>query len=146
MLANESVTAVSRRSGPLAGLAVVGTAVVAAVVVWLVATQAFGMDLRAPSFDASQPSQAVGIGSVIVVSLLAALLGWGLYALLERFTPARARLIWTVVAVAFLLLSLGGPMSGTGTTGSSRAVLALLHLVVGATVIVGLPRVASRRI
>jgi hypothetical protein len=144
MVANDNATAVSRRTGPVGGLAVVGAAVVAAVLVWTVAALA-GLDLKSPAFSASQPSQPVGIGPVIVVSLLAALLGWGTYVLLGRIAPARGRLIWTIVAVVALLFSLGGPLSGTGTTGSSRAVLVLLHLVVGAIVILGVPRVASRR-
>jgi hypothetical protein len=53
------------------------------------------MDDRAP--------MEITIGAVIVASALASLLGWGLLALLERFT-ARAVTIWPVAAVLIPLL------------------------------------------
>jgi hypothetical protein len=62
--------------------------------------------------------------------------GWASPALLERLT-ARARTIWTVIAVAVLMLSLlAGPAAGI--TSGAKAGLALLHLAVGVVVIGGL--------
>jgi len=118
-------------------LLTVGAAVAAAVVIWSVAEVA-GMHLRQPA-SGSGTAAALNVGFVIAVSALAALAGWALLAVLERFT-AHARAIWTTVAVVFLLLSLGGPFSGHGVSTGNRLVLGLIHLTVGAIVIIGLPR------
>lgn len=115
----------------------VAAAVVAAVVVWLVAVPIAGLDLLVRPEGST--TQQVGIGSVVVVSLLAALLGWALLALLERLLPARASTAWTVVAGVMLALSLAGPLTG-GTTPAVTVTLALMHVTVGAALIIGLRR------
>jgi uncharacterized protein DUF6069 len=66
--------------------------------------------------------------------------GWGLLAILERRT-LNARKVWTVLAVITCITSLGSPLfSGIGA--DAKLGLASLHLVVGATVILGLRRTA----
>jgi len=133
------VVAGSRWKGrPLAVVA----AVVAALVVYLLITQAFGQDLRTPGMSGKGATE-LNIGAVLLVSALASLAAWGLLAVLERFT-ARARTIWTVVAVVGLVLSLAGPMSGTGITTGNRLALALMHVVVGAVLIVLMRRAPGR--
>jgi Family of unknown function (DUF6069) len=67
-------------------------------------------------------------------SLVAALAGWALLALLERFT-ARARTIWTAIALLVALLSLAGPLSILATTEANVLALALMHVVVAAVLI-----------
>jgi Family of unknown function (DUF6069) len=116
----------------------VAAAVLAAVIVWLVAVPVAGLELRVLLGGAIQE---VGIGSVVTVSLLATLIGWGLLALLERLLPARARTAWTAIAGSVLVLSLAGPLTG-GTTPAVAATLALMHLAVGAVMILGLRRSA----
>lgn len=112
-------------------------AMLTAVAVWVIAVPVAGLDLLVrPGGGATQH---VGVGSVVIVSLLAALLGWGLLALLERLLPARARTVWTVVAGLVLVLSLAGPLTG-GTTAAVTVTLALMHAAVGAVLIAGLPR------
>lgn len=124
-----------------ARLLTVGAAVAAAVIVWGIAELA-GMHLRQPGFG-SRAATSLNVGFVIGVSAIASLAGWALLAALEHAT-ARARGIWTTVAVAFLLLSLGGPFSGHGVSMGNRLVLGLIHLLVGAIVITGLLRAAPR--
>jgi hypothetical protein len=136
---SRNVVAGSRWKGRL--LAVVA-AVVAALVVYLLITQAFGQDLRTPGMSGREATE-LNIGAVLLVSALASLAAWGLLAVLERFT-ARARTIWTVVAVVGLVLSLAGPMSGTGITTGNRLALALMHVVVGAVLIVLMRRAPGR--
>ncbi len=75
--------------------------------------------------------------SVALTALVAALAGWALLAVLERIT-ARPRRIWYPVALAVFILSLLGPLGGTGT--GARLGLAALHVTVGTIVILGLPR------
>ena len=48
--------------------------------------------------------RTIGFAPVIVVTLVAGLVAWGLLALLERVT-ASAKTVWTAVAVAVFLLS-----------------------------------------
>ena len=78
----------------------------------------------------------VGPIAVAVMSVVAALAGWGLLALLER-AAARGRLSWTIVAAAVFVVSLLGSAGGVGT--SAKLGLAALHLTVAAVLIVGLP-------
>ena len=118
-------------------------AVLTALVVWLIAVPVAGIDLLVrPGGGATQQ---VGVGSVAIVSLLAALLGWGLLALLERLLPARARTVWTAVAGVVLVLSLAGPLTG-GTTAAVTVTLALMHVAVGVALILGLRRHVVRQV
>jgi hypothetical protein len=54
--------------------------------------------------------------------------------LIERYT-ARPGRWWIIIAVGAFVLSLGGPMSGTGLDNTERALLVLLHLVVALVLI-----------
>jgi len=109
----------------------VGGAVIAAVAVWIVAVPILGLHLIV-RFGNGSP-QSVGVDFVVGASLIASLLGWGLLAMLEART-SRARTIWTVVALAVLLVSLSLPLSA-GTTASTKAVLALMHLAAAAVLV-----------
>jgi hypothetical protein len=75
----------------------------------------------------------VGIGLVVGASVIGSLLGWGLLALLERRT-ARARTVWTVVAVTVLLVSLSLPLIA-GTTVPAKIALAMMHVAIAAVLI-----------
>ena len=117
-------------------LAIVGAAVLALVVYFI--ARAVAGDLVVKTGDSTQ---TVGAVAVVVTVLFVSLLGWGLLALLERFT-AKGRTIWTVVAIVFLLLSLLGPLGGTDT--GTKVSLALLHLLVGAVIITAFTRAPQR--
>lgn len=113
----------------------VGVAVLAAVFIWVIAVPLLGVDLQVVQ---GGPPQAVGLVAVIVTSLLAGLLGWGLLAVLTN-RLGNGRRIWTVVAVVGALLSLAGPI--TSAVGAAATVtLLLLHVVVAAVLISTLPR------
>ena len=128
---------------PVAGrspvTAVLG-ATAAAVAIWIVATLA-GAELTV-SFGAGQPIQKVTVVNVVVAALVGSLAGWGLLALLRRFT-ANARAIWTVIAIVFALFSLGGPLSTIASAGTKVALVAM-HLAVAIVTIVGLRRTRGR--
>ena len=115
-------------------------ATAAAVAIWVVATLA-GADLTV-SFGPGQPIQKVTVVNVVVAALVGSLAGWGLLALLRRFT-ANARAIWTVIAIVFALLSLGGPLSTISSVGTKVSLVAM-HLAVATIVIVGLRRTPGR--
>ena len=112
----------------------VGCAVLAAVLIWTVAVPVLGVHLQGPAGPGSAELRPVVLPAVIAMSLGAPLAGWALIAVLERYT-GMARTIWTIVALAALVISLGGPLLGTGVPTSSRIALALMHSVVGAIVI-----------
>jgi hypothetical protein len=78
--------------------------------------------------------QQVGVAQVAIVSLIAGLAAWVLFAVLERFTR-RATSIWTAIAATILALSLTGPFSATST--AAGITLACLHLLVGGVIIAG---------
>ncbi|MEV1315055.1 DUF6069 family protein [Micromonospora arborensis] len=115
--------------------AVAAGAILVAVAEFAILRSAAGVDLAANSGNSTRQ---ITVAAVVVASAIAALAGWALLALLERLT-SRARVWWSAVAVAVLLLSLlVGPPSGVG--GGAKAILALLHLSVGVVLILGLPR------
>jgi hypothetical protein len=122
----------------------VAAAVSAALVLWAVVELAFGLDPHGPASGAATEASDVGPAQVVIGSLLAALAGWGLLALLERVT-ARAHDLWAVIAVVVLIGSLGGPLSGTSVTTANRWALVGLHLVVVVVLIRLLDRTSPGR-
>jgi Family of unknown function (DUF6069) len=109
------------------------------LLVWFVADPLAGTNL---TVGTGSSARAIGPGAVALVSALAGLAAVGLAVVLSRLA-ARARPIWYTVAVAVLVLSLSGPL-GAVTLGAGLA-LAAMHLVVGATLIVGVGRTVSAR-
>ncbi|MFF0371735.1 DUF6069 family protein [Micromonospora sp. NPDC005087] len=115
--------------------AVAAGAILVATAEFAILHSAAGVDLAAGTGNATRQ---ITVAAVVVAAAVAALAGWALLALLERLTN-RARVWWTSIAVAALLLSLlAGPPSGVG--GEVKAALALLHLSVGVVLILGLSR------
>jgi hypothetical protein len=137
----ERVAGFSAQHRTQARLVGVVGATLAALVVWIVVVQLLGVDLLARS-TGSTKAQAVGVAPVVIEALIAALLGWALLAVLERFTR-RARTIWTVVALVVLLLSLSGPLTG-GVTTATKVSLSLMHIALAA-VLIPTMRVTSPR-
>lgn len=121
----------------------VTAAVLAALIVWSVAVPLLGVDLTVRTNPGGSSTQTIGAASVLAVSLLASMLGWGLPAVLERRTQ-RAGTLWTVIASVVLLLFLAGPLTAAGTTAAAVA-LVLLHLSVAAVLISLLRRTATTR-
>jgi len=114
----------------------VAGATLAAVAIWAIEVPLLGIRLRTQYGNAAP--QSVGIDSVVLSSLAASLVGWGLLAILER-RFARARAIWTGIAIAVLLASLSVPLSA-GTTTTAKVSLAMMHLAVAAVLIPTLRR------
>lgn len=112
----------------------VAAAVAAAGLVWVAFELIGGVDLRAPQPGNTGATDDAGIGIVLGSSAVASLAGWALLAVLEKVT-ARARMIWTVVAIVVLVLSLGAPLSAAGLTALNKTALALMHVAVGVTLI-----------
>lgn len=115
-------------------LGAVVVAAVAAVAVWVVVDPIGGIALRAPAPGGDGDTHALNVATVLMPALVASLAGWALLAALEWLTT-RARASWTVTAVAVFLLSLSGPLTATGLTGTNQAALALMHIAVAATLI-----------
>jgi len=131
-----SIPAASRATLRRTRALAVASATVAALIVWLIAKLLFGISLTIPMAGRAQTIE-VGWGAVIVTSLVASLAGWGLLALLERFSP-RARTAWMVIAAAVLLLSFTGPLfAASAANAGTRVTLALMHTAV-ATVLIPL--------
>ena len=132
---SETTNQTTRVSARTPVTAVLG-ATAAAVAIWVVATLA-GADLTV-SFGPGQQIQKVTVVNVVVAALVGSLAGWGLLALLRRFTT-KARAIWTVIAIVAALLSLAGPLSTIASAGT-KAWLVSMHLAVASVLIVGLRR------
>lgn len=122
-------------AAPLAALAV--------TIVWLLAKEAAGVNLHQPAFG-SASSRPLGLAFAAVVGIVAALLGWGLLALFERFSRRGAARSWLRAALIALLVSLAGPLSGHGVSAGNRAALVAMHLAVAAVVIPWLYRTCSQ--
>lgn len=131
------------RSTARSRLAAVGAAVLAALVVWVAFEPIGGIDLRAPAPGGAGQTHDVGPFTVVLPSLLAALAGWALLAVLEKFV-GRARTVWRVIAIAVLAVSLGGPLSATGISTGNQVALATMHVAVAVTLIPLLTRTGER--
>jgi len=136
---SETTYQTTRASSSSPVTAVLG-ATAAAVAIWIVAIAA-GADLTV-SFGTGQPIQKITVINVVVAALVGSLAGWGLLALLRRFTT-NARAIWTVIAILFALLSLGGPLSTISSVGTKVSLVAM-HLAVATVTILGLRRTRGR--
>src|SRR5258706_3109040 len=106
---SETTLQTTRGSAGTSAAAVLA-ATAAATAIWAVATAA-GAELTV-SFGPGQPIQKVTVVNVVVTALVGSLAGWGLLALLRRFT-AKARTVWTVTAVVASLLCRYGALSPT---------------------------------
>ena len=129
-----------RRSRRLRRTSMVIASAFAVVVIWIIAVPVGRLDLVVRS---GSSTQTVGLVSVAIVALVAGAAAWATLAILERIVR-NARLIWTIVGSLVLLLTLLGPLSlavGPGTVW----VLLATHIVVGATLILGLTRFAVPR-
>ncbi len=134
----ESAGPTVARPTRIRAMAVAGAAI-AAVVIWAIAVPLLGVHLQV-RFGASAP-QSVGIDYVIGASVIGSLAAWGLLAWLERST-ARARSIWTVVAIVAVLVSVSLPLSA-GVSTSTKVTLILMHLAI-ATILVPVMRRTSQ--
>jgi hypothetical protein len=119
----------------------VALAVLAALAVWGVSELVFRVDVRQPAFG-TDPPQDLTAGPIVVASVVAGLAAWLALAVLERLTR-HARAAWVALATLVLVASLGAPLSGRGIDEQSRLVLMLLHLTVGALLIVLLARTST---
>jgi len=130
----------SRRKHRLVAV-VAGVAI--AVLGWLLIEPTMGIDLRGPSLGTGE-GQDIGLGLAVAGSLIPSLGAWGLLALLEGFA-SHPRRVWTILTLVGLVLSLGGPLSGSGIRAGDRLLLVLLHLSVASAVIPLLYRTAKTR-
>lgn len=123
-----AATGVGRRRA----IAVVG-AVLAPGAVSLLA-QATGIELKIT--QSGQAPMVIGLPLVVATALAASLAGWAVLAVLQRMT-GHARALWTGLALAALLASLG-PIAIVETTTETHIVLALMHVIVAVVLILGL--------
>ncbi|WP_116953142.1 DUF6069 family protein [Jiangella endophytica] len=133
----EEAPAATRRGRDRA--AGVAATVVAAVLVWVVAEPVLGHDLVVE--QPGQDARDLGAGAFVFFSLAAALLGWALLAVLERFT-ARARSIWTIVAIGVLAVSFL-PFFGIEASNATIVTLTLAHVAVGAVLVTAFRRTGA---
>jgi len=94
-------------------------------------------------FMRGQPPLPMPFAPVIISSFIPAIFAALVAMALNRFTARPAR-IFTVVAVVFGLVSMVGPASIAGAGVGLRVVLALMHLVSGLTITMGILRLGRR--
>jgi hypothetical protein len=108
---------------------------------WLVCTVILRMDLMV---DQGTGPSAVQPGLVSAAPILSGLTGWALLAILERISARRGdralgTRIWTIIAIVVCLLSCFSPIVMALSVPTAIALVSM-HLLVGATLIVGLRR------
>ena len=119
----------------------VGVAVAASTALYLAASAA-GVDFLIIDPGSKQEAHHLIVLEIAAFSLVFALLGWGSLAPLERVTR-HARAVWGALAGAVLALSfvLIGIEQATAST---RAVLAVIHIVVAVALLPLLRRPSTR--
>ncbi|TME72398.1 MAG: hypothetical protein E6I50_00870 [Chloroflexi bacterium] len=120
---------------PSRALGVLG-ATLAAVAVWAVAVPVLGVHLAIRFGNAD--AQDIGVGLVVIASLIGSSAGLGLLIALEKMST-RAITIWTAISISALVISLSFPLVA-GTTVSAKASLALMHVAVATILIAALRR------
>jgi cell division protein FtsL len=109
----------------------VATAVLSTSLLYLVA-KALGTDFELTD-PGKQESHALILPEIAVFALVFSLLGWGTLALLERFTR-RPKVIWSVLAIAVLVLSFV-PIGIEQATVDTKVMLSVIHLAVAAALV-----------
>jgi hypothetical protein len=122
----------SPAAAPRRARAIAVGATVAATGVIYTAARAFGTDFKLSDPGKAEAHQLI-LPEIIVFTLVFALLGWGVLALLERVTR-RAKTIWTALAGVVLALSFV-PIAIEQATGDTKVMLALIHLAVAAVLV-----------
>ncbi|MFF4880169.1 DUF6069 family protein [Micromonospora sp. NPDC000668] len=138
MSATAEPTVTTATSSLRRGAVAVAAAVLACLVIWGIGEVA-GVDYTVES--PGQPALVIGPGQIIGIALGAALLGWAALALLERFAPRVARIVWISLAVLVTVLSFG-PLFGIEATTGAKFALGAMHVAVAVALIALLP---SRR-
>lgn len=111
----------------------------AALAIWIVAVPLLGIPLTV-RFGGG-PEMAITPVPVLVSSIVPGLAGWALLAVLRRYLSRGSR-IWMIAAAVALALSMAGPLGVEAAT-ATKVVLVLMHLVVAAVLVLGLPRSPS---
>lgn len=126
----------SRRAGT------VFVAIAAAAAGWTIGVPLFGVE---PTVGLGHrlPPMTIGLGPVIATTLAVSLAGWTSLSALEHLTT-KARTGWTAIAITILVVSLV-PVIAADADGATKLTLAMLHVVVAAVLIAGLPRRRSPR-
>ncbi|WP_422935145.1 DUF6069 family protein [Sinomonas sp. P47F7] len=128
------------RGRPVRSIGLIVLAAGGALAAWSIAVPVLGSQLTVsfgPGLD-----QAVTPAAVAGTAAGAGLAAWGLLAALTRSSTGKGRTIWRAIAVTVAILSLAAPVSA-GTTLGVKLALALMHLIVAAVLITGLPRSAA---
>ncbi|MCC3765777.1 DUF6069 family protein [Glycomyces sp. TRM65418] len=113
--------------------AAAGTAIVHAV------ATAAGAAMEAP-----MPGQGIGpvtMANSVIAALVASGLGWAARALLDRFAPRKAAVMWLAGATIVFVLEIFPPLLAEATPGTKAALL-MMHVVVAAAMF---PVFARRR-
>jgi hypothetical protein len=132
-----STTSSATRRRALRAVTVV-TAVLAAVLVWILIVPIFGVDLIVTTGGGTTSVTAIAVAGA---ALLAGAAGWALLATLEHLTRSAVP-AWTVVAGVVLVVSLAGPLAAGSAI--ATASLIVLHILVGTVVVLGMRRSARR--
>jgi hypothetical protein len=114
----------------------VGCALVATCLLWIGAHEA-GVAMKIV-LHSGRPPQTFGLAFLFGFALLISLLGWATLVILERFTRRPLR-IWTGLAVATFVLSFI-PIAAAEASPGTKAVLSLIHIAVGGSLLIGFRR------
>jgi hypothetical protein len=122
----------ARRTRRLTRAGSVVAAAAAAGTVFAVGSAA-GTDFTITDPGANSEPHTFVLPEIVIVTLVIGLAGWATLACLERVT-SRARVVWSTLATAIVLLSLV-PIWIERATTDTRILLAVLHVVVGVALI-----------
>ncbi|MBG6181440.1 DUF6069 family protein [Arthrobacter sp. CAN_A1] len=110
-----------------------------ALVVWLITGPIAGVVLTVTV--SGMPPMDITPLQIVVISVAAGLVAWALLLLLQRYLR-HGRRIWLITAAVVLVLSMAGPLTAEAS-GATKAALILMHILVGVTLVVGLPRASA---
>ena len=91
-------------------------------------------------FDPKQDPIALPAAFVVMASLVPAIVAGLAYYGLSRLTDKAPR-VFTIIATVLLLVSMGGPLTLVGADTTTKAVLAVMHIIAAVAIVRPLVRV-----
>lgn len=131
----------SRAARRIRRAATILVAVLVAIIDWVVCSRLIGLQLMV---DQGTGPILVSPIQIVAAPIVSGLTGWGLLAILERISPQRGARSWMIIAIVIAVLSCWSPLT-MALSVSTAIALASMHLLVGATLIIGMMISGSRR-
>ena len=138
-IGHATTIAIPRRpnAGGIRRAASIVAAIVAAAITWLALTNLANVALKVPSYGGTAKISALGLGQVMITTLIAGLLAWGVLTAVGRFSR-NARRLWGDCGACSAGRLVTPTADGTITWRGAATLPVVFHIVVATVLILTL--------